>query len=331
MAAISNTVEWKQAAMQKAERLTDMWDIVKAWAGRAAEIVLTMCMFAQLIGMLPGVAYATWINNSILGVQIIMLDFGAFALAPLIEHARQIGQEQAAQKAEDMATFLIRLVIVTVVLIIIGQFATVAGPYAWLVTAVVKYSEPVLILVRVGCVVKYIHVIHSLRSTTSLAIHPTHVPTQPVEAEQISKLTTMVETLNSGLVDMRATLSSIQQPTHISEVVEAPTHDLHTTVKPLQMRIVGASTGLHLLTMAATATDTSEDEQEQEPAREAAQEVSYPDVPGVSAEKVRSIISAFESGTKWRSIPGNYSQTVKPVRDAYESLHSDLHTSIQNV
>ncbi len=187
MAVMSTTVEWKQAAMQRAERLTDIWDIVKAWAGRAAEIVLTVCMFAQLIGMLPGVNYPMFVNNTILGVQIVMLDFGAFALAPLIEHARQIGQEQAAQKAEDMATFLVRLVILTVVLIIIGQFAPIFGAYAWLVTAIVKYSEPVLILVRVGCVVKYIHVIHSLRSTTALAVQPTAQPAQPLDYQEIAR------------------------------------------------------------------------------------------------------------------------------------------------
>jgi hypothetical protein len=204
MAAISNTIEWKQAAMQKAERLTDIWDIVKAWAGRAAEIVLTVCMFAQLIGMLPGVNYPTFVNNAILGVQIIMLDFGAFALAPLIEHARQIGQEQAAQKAEDMATFLVRLVIVTVVLIIIGQFAPVAGRYAWLVTAVVKYSEPVLILIRVGCVVKYIHVIHSLRSTTSLAIQPISQPAQQQPNGEIAELREQITALASQITDLQS-------------------------------------------------------------------------------------------------------------------------------
>ncbi len=38
MAAIANQPgqSWKQAAMQKAERLTDIWDIVKAYCGRAA-------------------------------------------------------------------------------------------------------------------------------------------------------------------------------------------------------------------------------------------------------------------------------------------------------
>jgi hypothetical protein len=332
MAAISNqSTAWKQAAMQRAEKLTDYWDIVKAWAGRSAEIILTVCMFVSLVGMLPGVHYWSWVSNAVLAVQMIMLDFGGFALHTLAEHARDSGQDEAARKAERMADFLIGLVIVTLAIITVGQLAALAGPFAGLVSNVVKYAEPVLILVRVVSSVKYIHVIHSLRGSTQLAIQPTQVPTQPAQDE----LAETLASLTNSVATMAEQISSIQQPTHISEIVEAPIHDLHTDIKPLQMRIVGASTGLHLLTMAATATDTSEDVIEDAAACEAvtqsSEQISYPDVPGVSAEKVRSIIEAFESGTKWRAIPGNYSQTVKPVREAWESLHSDLHTSIQTV
>jgi len=54
--------QWQQSRVRRARRngkpytvagegLTDIWDIFKAWMGRAAEIVLTLCMFAQLDGI----------------------------------------------------------------------------------------------------------------------------------------------------------------------------------------------------------------------------------------------------------------------------------------
>jgi hypothetical protein len=50
----------------------------------------------------------------------------------------------------------------------------------------------------------------------------------------------------------------------------------------------------------------------------------YPVVPGVSAEKVKQLIDAFLRGVKWRDMPGNYSQTIKPVREAWEGLQTTL-------
>lgn len=43
------------------------------------------------------------------------------------------------------------------------------------------------------------------------------------------------------------------------------------------------------------------------------------DVPGIAPEKVTEIIAAYIAGTQWRDIRGNYSRTIKPVRDAYEA------------
>ena len=63
---------------------------------------------------------------------------------------------------------------------------------------------------------------------------------------------------------------------------------------------------------------------------ERADEIEYPVVPGVSAEKVKQIIDAHLSGDTWRDISGN-SQTHKAVRDAWKSLHSDLHTSTHDL
>lgn len=204
--AVQPSTPWKQAAMQNAEKLTDVWDVVKSWLGRAAEIILTICMFAQLIGMLPGVNYPLLLNNVILGVQIIMLDFGAFALAPLAEHARAIGQDEAAKRADDMATFLIWLVMITILIIIVGQFSAIFGAYAQYVNDFVKYAEPVLILVRVGSVVKYIHVIHSLRGSTAIAPIP-----QPEQQKTIDDILARIDRQAHHLSTVEQSIATLAQ------------------------------------------------------------------------------------------------------------------------
>jgi hypothetical protein len=322
MAAISNqTGTRKQIAMQRAEGLTDIWDVFKAWMGRAAEIVLTLCMFAQLIGMLPGVSYPGPTNSIILGVELIMLDFGAFALAPLAEHARNIGQDDAAIKAEAMATWLIRLVMTTIIIVIIGQFSPIFGPGAKYITGFVKYAEPVLILVRVGFIVKYIHVIHSLRGST-LAIEPTHQPTQPIQNEKIAQLEETISGLKeqfSMVIKALETNSSIQLPTQpiqaSTQVREEPTHDFSTLMAGLS--IIG-----DVARFATGETIVDQDVPMIEAAHKPVEQVVYPSVPGVSPEKVKQLVALFEAGTQWRDMPGNYSQTVKPVRSMYENLHA---------
>jgi hypothetical protein len=325
MAAITNQAGTKkQQAMQRAEGLTDIWDIFKAWMGRAAEIVLTLCMFAQLIGMLPGIAYPGWANNTILGVQIIMLDFGAFALAPLAEHARNTGQEQAAKLAEDMAKFLIRLVIFTIVLITIGQFSPIAGPKIGpVIKTIVGYAEPVLILVRVGFVVKYIHVIHSLRSST-LAIEPTHQPTSDLHTEKIEQLEKTIEQLNERLSTALLPAQHGENGGLPTSVIEVSTPDLYRPMKPLHAGINRSPSGLHLLAMAAQSMEEDEPEEIVDTAIEASPVhppiLQYPNVQGVSPEKVRQLIDMHLAGTAWSEMRGNYSQTIKPVRKAYELL-----------
>ncbi len=48
-------------------------------------------------------------------------------------------------------------------------------------------------------------------------------------------------------------------------------------------------------------------------------------VPGIPQEKVNQILALHLAGTSWRDIPGNYSRTIKPIKDAYE-LFTQVHT-----
>lgn len=209
MAAIRNQeTHWKESALQRAEQITDYWDIIKAYAGRSAEIVLSVCMFISIIGVLPGVHYWDWVGNFVLSVQIIMLDMGGFALNTLAEQARDNGHEEAAGKAERMATFLIRLVIATLALITIGQLASIAGPYASLVRLLAGYAETSLILVRVISTVAYIHVIHSLRGS-ALDIQPIPAPTPDLHTERIDQLEERLHTMEGNIEKLLESLQHV--------------------------------------------------------------------------------------------------------------------------
>jgi hypothetical protein len=93
------------------------------------------------------------------------------------------------------------------------------------------------------------------------------------------------------------------------------------------LNIRKGQTDLHLLALVDQHTTGDAERLEHKPVREGRVEVQevphevvYPVVPGVSAEKVKQLIDAFLRGGKWRDIPGNYSQTIKPVRCATRQI-----------
>jgi hypothetical protein len=171
---------WKDAALAKAEAITDAWEVVKAYAGRAAEWVLFVCMIVNIVEMLPGVTVAQWVLNLVLGVQVVMLDIGGMSLSSMAAHAKDQGDEAAAKKAGTTSKFLIGLMIVTLLLVAVGVLFPTMKPYT-------DMAEKGLILVRVIMTVIYGHVLHSLRSSSHPAVPvpatPTLQPAVPTIAE----------------------------------------------------------------------------------------------------------------------------------------------------
>jgi hypothetical protein len=94
-----SAASWRDVAIAKSEIITDAWEVTKTYAGRIAEWVLFLCMIANIIEILPGVALWPAISNIVLGVQVVMLDIGGFSLASMADHARSQGDEKAAQRA----------------------------------------------------------------------------------------------------------------------------------------------------------------------------------------------------------------------------------------
>lgn len=149
---------WKNAALKNAEVITDAWEVAKAYAGRAAEWVLFLCMIANIITMLPGMVVPICITNLVLGVQVVMLDIGGMSLSSMAAHIREQGEIAAARKASTTSTFLIGLMILTLLLVSIGVLFPALKPYT-------DMGEKGLILVRVVMTVIYSHVLHSLRGS----------------------------------------------------------------------------------------------------------------------------------------------------------------------
>src|SRR5215472_7174915 len=176
---------WKDAALAKAEAITDAWEVVKAYAGRAAKWVLFVCMIINIVEMLPEVNLSTSITNAVLGVQVVMLDIGGLSLSTMSAHARLMGDEKAAKRAGTTSAFLIGLMIVTLLLVSIGLLFPTAKSFTDL-------AEKGLILIRVVMTVIYSHVIHSLRSTNL----QTSVPSvQQPEVPTITELESLITTI----------------------------------------------------------------------------------------------------------------------------------------
>jgi hypothetical protein len=312
---------------QEAARFSDL-----EWLDNGIEFALKFFTKIAEIVLLIGVGYAGYklahrgpsnetLDQVWIVSQILALDLSAPGLFAMVKQARDSGQVERASWARRIA----------VILIVMSILSMVEGAVEYFLPGmskdVITWASLLMMIARCGAAVGYSVFcrLQKAERATQLAIQPTQSPTQPAQDERIDELSEAIQTLHNRL-------STVIEAAQNSVSLQQPTHDLHTIIKPLQLKTVQAQTGLRLLTMAATATGMQEDEQEQEPALEAdtaAQLVNYPVVPGVSAEKVRQIIDAHLSGVKWRAIPGNYSQTIKLVRDAWESLHSDLHTSLQ--
>lgn len=173
-------MSWKNAALAKSVIITDAWEVTKTYAGRIAEWVLFACMIMNIIEMLPGIHLDTIITNTVLGVQVVMLDVGGFSLASMADHARANGDEEAANKAETTGKFLIGIMIVTLLLVAIGLLFPPAKQYT-------DMAEKGLILVRVVMTVVYSHVIHSLRRAETTMINlDTHAQIAAI-SEQFSE------------------------------------------------------------------------------------------------------------------------------------------------
>ena len=200
--------------------------------------------------------------------------------------------------------------------------------------------DNLVLFIRCGAGISYTIILN-------ISGHDEHTPdpTQPAHDDRIEHLTQTVNTLTAQLT----TVLSITQNNHflvapLEEVSEAEalssealpsssvgtaSPHLSTVIQPLRLNMRKGQTDLHLLALVDQHTTGDAERLERKLVREGRVEVQevphevvYPVVSGVSAEKVKQLIDAFLRGGKWRDMPGNYSQTIKPVREAWERLQT---------
>ncbi len=216
-----SAANWRDAAIAKSEIITDAWEVTKTYAGRIAEWVLFLCMIANIIEILPGVALWSALSNIVLGVQVVMLDIGGFSLASMADHARSQGDERAAKRASVTGGFLIGIMIVTLLLVSIGLLWHEAKHYT-------DIAEKGLILVRVVMTVIYGHVIHSLRR------HDDTRGQQVVQAhlqEITSQFTRQLDQVQVALVLHVQQLVHTAMDTHMHQVQTLVLQGVHEAIQ----------------------------------------------------------------------------------------------------
>lgn len=145
---------WKTRAIQHSEWITDAWEVTKVYCGRLAEWILYLCMVMNVLSIF--IDFPTAVSNLVLGIQVVTLDIAGFGLQSMADHAKDMGNEKAANGAKNTSWFLIGLMILTMLLVTIGVLVPPAKQYTDL-------ADKALILVRVVMTVIYGHVVHSLR------------------------------------------------------------------------------------------------------------------------------------------------------------------------
>lgn len=192
MVAAQPQRHWRDIAIAKSELITDAWEVTKAYAGRIAEWVLFGCMVMNIIEILPGVTLWPFVSNMVLGTQAVTLDVAGFGLASMADHARRMGDEEAACKAERTGWCLITIMVLTIALVTCGAL--------WPVTRwFTDPTEKVLILVRVVMTVIYGHVLHGLRRIE-------HATTQQIQQSALEEL---AATFNRQILDLHTKLTEM--------------------------------------------------------------------------------------------------------------------------
>jgi hypothetical protein len=212
------------------------------------------------------------------------------------------------------------------------------------------FSGPIddlILFIRCGAGISYT-IILNISGQDEPVISPPQSPLSSPQDDQIDRLTETVNTLTAQLTTILSVtqnnnflISPLQDvlpasspllpsdTPHPISMREATLPLFHTKIQPLRVNTSHGDAGLHLLALVTQQTETASNTQENEAPKEIIlgeeEEHSarvYPVVAGVSPQKVKQLIDAFLSGTKWRDLPGHYSQTIKPVREAWERLHT---------
>jgi hypothetical protein len=149
--------------------------------------------------------------------------------------------------------------------------------------------------------------LHKLEEqATQLATQPTQTTDHLVEVGQFNDLATLVNDMRSRFTEVNNTVLQFTQNFYAERATyqaTQPTQRNYTTVQETQ-EAIESTVDQKLLTPPCITVE------------------------GIRDVTVQRIISDFLGGVQWREIKGNYSTTVKPVREAYEAYEKSLHKNV---
>jgi hypothetical protein len=164
--------------------------------------------------------------------------------------------------------------------------------------------------------------------------------TQPADPDRLEHLERIISELAPAIaqlaekVDAQAEYTREETPVYLpstesTQQTYTATHQVHT--RPASFKLCAPVRLQGYDVLGRSAEDDTCEEAPQATLNTPA--IGYPEVPGVSTQKVKATIDAFLSGTTWRDMPGNYSRTIMPIRKAYEAVYgqgiSEMNTDEQ--
>lgn len=191
---------WKDRAITAAERISDAFDVAKAYGAHIANWVLFFCLVANLIEMVsPG--FEALAGLVIVGVQSISLDIAGFGLTAMAASAKHRGDDKSARKANVMGWTLIMVMSITVGLITLAAFKP-----EW--ATGIQQANQGLMFVRVIVTVFYGHIVHQIREEG--AAHENRL--KDLETA-VSTLQQQIKTKEQEVSTMQGQLSGAQKNT----------------------------------------------------------------------------------------------------------------------
>lgn len=195
---------WRDQLIAKSEAISDAWQVALAYAGRSAEIILFVCMFINIVEMVPTIHVCDWLSNGTLIVQMITLDVAGFGLGSMATHVRREGDEETAKKAEGVGRILISIMVISLINITVKLLF---GPIVPGLSSLAGYVDDALILARVVATVFYGHVIHSLREAKQYLQEQKQEQTEDLQAER-ERLQQALQTEKQQATDLQAKLQA---------------------------------------------------------------------------------------------------------------------------
>jgi hypothetical protein len=178
--------------------VTVVTDWFLGFVGKAAHLILILTTLYTGAELLPGVVLPASLNTAVFVIQMLALDVGGMGLAKLAMQAKDRGNSEGARQAEQLSTWLIRLVIASLVTVAIEQASRalpVLASWSSTIAGIAVIIGAALTIARAICAVHYGRVMHLLHA----------------DEEEPSQRPCVEELVQQAVSDLATTLRAEQQ------------------------------------------------------------------------------------------------------------------------